>query len=209
MHLQLWKGVVNEQPFKIYSPSRRRDRKNSSVALKKNPFNVSSCLLLRTKLLDENYGWYSKFSSFSSKTMLLEIFTGTSLLFYFLVGAESPRRKLIQYAAWVSSRQELVLLLFSLKGIRWYLGCNCQVREVSVTKFYDLKAVNTSCSFSTKVFTGTGESPYTSCSGFLVSAKDGQSVGSLPELLGRLVASSARSKKSRFGEHVTKSNSRS
>ena len=148
MHLQLWKGVVKEQPFKIYILSRRRDRKNSSVALKKkNPFNISSCLSLGTKFLDENYGWYSKFSS---KTMLLEILTGTSLLFYFLVGAESPYQKLIQYAVWVSSGQELVLLLFSSKGICWYLMCSCQVREVSVTKFYGLKAVNTSCSFLVK-----------------------------------------------------------
>ena len=150
MHLQLWKGVVKEQPFKIYILSHRRDRKNSSEALKKNPFNVSRCFSLRTKLLDENYGWYSKFSSFSSKTMFLEILTGTLLLFYFLVGTESPRRKLIQYAAWVSSRQELVLLLFSPKGICWYLMCSCQVREVSVTKFYSLKAVNKSCSFLIK-----------------------------------------------------------
>ena len=82
--------------------------------------------------------------------MLLEILTGTSLLFHFLVGAESPRRKLIQYAAWVSSRQELVLLLFPPKAIRWYLECSCQVREVSVTKFYGLKAVNTSYSFLVK-----------------------------------------------------------
>ena len=144
------------QPFKIYILSRRRDRKNSSVALKKKkkkkkkPFNVSSCLSLRTKFLDENYGCYSKFSSFSSKTMPLEILTGTSQLFYFLVGAESPRRKLIQYAAWVSSPQELLLLLFSPKGIRWYLVCSCQIREVSVTKFYGLIAVNASSSFLVK-----------------------------------------------------------
>ena len=62
--------------------------------------------------------------------MLLELLMGTSLLFYFLVGA-----------AWVSSRQVLVLLLFLPKGIRWYLVCSFQVREVSVTKFYSLKYV--------------------------------------------------------------------
>ena len=37
-------------------------------------------------------------------------------------------------SARMSSRQELVLLLFLPKGIRWYLVCSCQVREVSVTK---------------------------------------------------------------------------
>ena len=98
---------------------------------------------------------------------------------------ESTPKAYTIYAAWVSSRQELLQLLFSPKGIRWYLMCSCQVREVSVTNFYSLLLSRQRYSLEpAKVHTLAARV-------FLVSAKDGQSVGSLPELRGRLDASSA------------------
>ena len=142
--------------------------------------------------------------------MLLEILTGTSLLFYFLVGPDSPRRKLIQYAAWVSSHQELLLFLFSPKGIRWYLVCGCQVREVSVTKFYGLKAVDTSCSFLVKgIHRNRPKSMHLLLWCFYSALRMDNLSVACQNYCDVLSLPVPVPKRSRFREHVTKSNFRS